>query len=181
MSWNKIKKISLVLAIGLFFLFSCLTSAIYFYPKIDETKTADAVIVLGASQWNGNPSPAFQARLDRALDIYDNGRSPYIILTGGLGEGDSISEASVGKNYLVEKGVPVEAIFLEEKSRTTWQNLNNAQKILEGLSADTALLVSHDFHILRSEKMGRDLGIKILTSAVETKSPWIKLKFSTRE
>src|SRR5690349_17687381 len=85
-----------------------------------------AALVLGAAQWNGDPSPVLRARLDHALDLYRRGQVRQIILTGGVGPGDVLSEAAAGKQYLIEQRLPAEALLLDERSTTTWENLQNA-------------------------------------------------------
>src|SRR4051812_7855224 len=92
----------------------------------DEARKASAAIVLGAAQWNGDPSPVLRARLDHALDLYRRGAVSRIILTGGVGPGDALSEAAAGKQYLIEQRLPAEALLLDERSTTTWENLENA-------------------------------------------------------
>src|ERR1044071_307824 len=79
-----------------------------------------AALVLGAAQWNGDPSPVLRARLDHALDLYRRGVVSRIILTGGVGKGDQLSEAAAGKLYLTEQRLPAEALLLDEQSTTTW-------------------------------------------------------------
>ncbi len=181
MSWRTLKKILLSILAGLAFLFLALLGAVYYHSGIDQIRSVDAIIVLGAGQWDGRPSPMFQARLDRAFDLYNQGYAAYLVLTGGFGTGEENSESDVGKNYLVEKGVSENVIFIEKQSRTTWQNLNNARNILESISANSVLLVSHDFHMMRSQKMARDLDIQAFAAPVATESPAAKFKFLTRE
>jgi uncharacterized SAM-binding protein YcdF (DUF218 family) len=125
----------------------------------DEARPAGAAIVLGAAQWNGTPSPVLQARLDHALDLYKRGYVSRVILTGGVGQGDTVSEAAAGKQYLVERGMAPESLLLEEQGLTTWESLRNAAVIARAHGIGTALLVSDPFHMLRSLKMARDLGL----------------------
>ena len=181
MKWHIFQKILLIIIAGILSIFLIILGVIYCQSKIDETRSVDAIVVLGASQWDGRPSPMFQARLDRAFNLYSNGYAPYVVLTGGFGEGDIESESNVGKMYLTERGMPKEAIFIEEQSRTTLQNLQNARNILNSLSVDSVLLVSHDFHMMRSKKIAYDLGMQAFVSPVETRSSLQKLKFSIRE
>jgi uncharacterized SAM-binding protein YcdF (DUF218 family) len=118
-----------------------------------------AALVLGAAQWNGNPSPVLRARLDHALDLYRRGQVRQIILTGGVGAGDTTSEAAAGKQYLVDHGMTADALLLEDQGTTTWESLRNAVPLARANRIGAVLLVSDPFHMLRSIKMARDLGL----------------------
>jgi uncharacterized SAM-binding protein YcdF (DUF218 family) len=123
----------------------------------DEARDSGAAVVLGAAQWNGDPSPVLRARLDHALDLYHRGVVKRIILTGGVGAGDRLSEAAAGKQYLLDRQLSAEVLLLDERSTTTWENLQNAADLARTNGIDTVLLVSDPFHMLRSLKMARDL------------------------
>jgi uncharacterized SAM-binding protein YcdF (DUF218 family) len=127
-----------------------------------------AAIVLGAAQWNGDPSPVLQARLDHALDLYRRGQVRQIILTGGVGAGDTRSEAAAGKQYLVEQGMPTDVLLTEETGATTWESLGNAATIAREQHIGTVILVSDPFHMLRSLKMARDLRLVAYGSPTRT-------------
>ena len=141
---------------------------------IDDTQPADAAVVLGAAMWAGNPSPVLRARLDHALALYRAGTVKYIIVTGGVGYGDDISEAEGGAIYLIENGVPASAILLEKEGHSTYESLRNAAGIAASTTIRRVLLVSDPFHMLRSLKMARDLGFDAyasptLTSPISTR------------
>jgi uncharacterized SAM-binding protein YcdF (DUF218 family) len=125
----------------------------------DEARDSGAAVVLGAAQWNGDPSPVLQARLDHALDLYHRGLVKRIILTGGVGAGDRLSEAAVGRQYLLDRQVSPDVLLLDERSTTTWENLQNAADLARANGIDTVVLVSDPFHMLRSLKMAHDLGL----------------------
>ena len=118
-----------------------------------------AALVLGAAQWNGNPSPVLRARLDHALDLYRRGQVRQIILTGGVGSGDTTSEAAASKQYLIGQGMTADALLLEDQGTTTWESLHNAVPLARTNRIGAVLLVSDPFHMLRSIKMARDLGL----------------------
>lgn len=141
-----------------------LIEKIYSQVNKDEAQNADAIIVLGASQWNGQPSPVFQARLDQALDLYNKNLASNIILTGGIGEGEIISESEVGKNYLINKGIEAENILTEKFGRTSWQSLNGVVEILDKKNLHSIILVSDGFHLMRLKKMAKDLGLETYAS-----------------
>ncbi len=162
-------------------LFVIMLFNVYRHGSKAYIQSTDAIVVLGAAQWNGKPSPIFQKRLDYAFDLYGQGYAPYIIVTGGIGEGASVAEAAVGKEYLIEKGVESEHIITEEKSRTTIQNIRNASGILKDYSWQSVLLVSHDFHLMRAQKMARDAGIVSYAAPVKTDDTVVKFRYSVRE
>jgi len=124
----------------------------------EELVPADAIVVLGAAQWNGRPSPVLQARLDRAIALYRQGYAPLLVLTGGSLAGDPFSEASAGRDYALAQGVPAEAILVEEESRSTAENLRGAWQLLAPRQARSILLVSDAFHMGRALAIARDLG-----------------------
>lgn len=182
-------KIFIKILIGLiivFFLFWLnLIYRIYKYSFIDETQKANAIIVLGASQWNGKPSPVLKDRLDHALFIYKEKLSNNFILTGGIGENGNMSESQAGKNYLIEKGIAEESIFIEEISKTTWENLNEALKIAHQQNFNSVILASNKFHSFRIKKMANNLEIKNFISSVKNgiieQNKFINFKYILRE
>jgi uncharacterized SAM-binding protein YcdF (DUF218 family) len=134
----------------------------------DEARQSGAVVVLGTAQWNGGPSPMLRARLDHALDLYRRGIIGKIILTGGAAAGATLSEAAAGKRYLLERRLPPEALLLDERSTTTWENLQNAATLARANGISSVLLVSDPFHMLRALKMARDLGLVAYASPTHT-------------
>jgi len=161
------KKAVLILGLIIFLSWISFLAKIYYYSDIDNRKKADSILVLGASQWNGEPSPVFKSRLDHAYGLYRDGYADSIILTGGTGKGEEISEAAAGKKYLVKKGIDGFKIFMEEKGRTSWQSLNEADKILKEHNFKSVILVSDGFHVMRLKKMTEDLGINSYGSPVK--------------
>ena len=170
-----------VLLIG----FSILIFKIYSQSAINEVQKADAIVVLGAAQWNGNPSPVFKSRLDHALNLYKSDYASKIILTGGIGKEESTSESSVGKKYLIQKGVGESVIYIEEQGHTTWQSLNQVAQIIKNQNLDSVILVSDGFHMMRLKKMSKDLNIKSLASPVKNsligKAKMVEFKYILRE
>ena len=134
----------------------------------DEARPADAIIVLGAAQYAGRPSPVLRARLDHAIGLWKQGLAPVLVLTGGMGAGDTTSEAVVGKRYAIRQGVPAAVIRMETKGRTTIESLQ-AVAALEGLEDHpSVILVSDPFHMLRLSILARRLGMTPLTSPTRT-------------
>jgi uncharacterized SAM-binding protein YcdF (DUF218 family) len=135
---------------------------------LDETQPADAAIVLGAAVWAGAPSPVLTARLAHALELFQKKQVNYIIVTGGTGTGDNLSEAEAGAQYLIENGVPASNIVLERDGRSTLQSLQAAAQLAAPLRLKRVLLVSDPFHMLRSLKMAHDLGFEAFASPTQT-------------
>lgn len=130
----------------------------------DDARKADAIIVMGAAQYQGKPSPVLRVRLDHALALWQRGLAPNVLLTGGIGEGDTVSEAEVSRAYVMARGVPDSAILLENEGRTSAQSLRAAVGILREQELHTAIVVSDPFHMLRLEILGRRYGIDPYTS-----------------
>lgn len=124
----------------------------------DEQHTADAIVVLGAAQYNGQPSPVFRARLNHAAFLYDLGMSKRVIVTGGKLPGDNFTEAQAGEDYLVqEKGVPSGSVD-EVGGNTTWESLQQVAEVADRRGVDSVLLVSDPLHSYRIKTMSYDLG-----------------------
>ena len=98
----------------------------------DQRPQADAIVVLGAAQYNGRPSPVLRARLDHALALYRDRIAPLIVVTGGVGAGDTTSEAIVGRRYLTAHGVPVGAVVAQPEGRSTTASMNAVSRWLRG-------------------------------------------------
>jgi uncharacterized SAM-binding protein YcdF (DUF218 family) len=180
-TWRRPARIFLLCIGAVVVGYTTLIVNVYRHGEQEDRGEADAIVVLGAAQWHGKPSPMFQARLDRAYMLYQSGYASFIFITGGVGAGSTISDAHVGKEYLVSKGVDEHTILIEEKSRTTWQNLNQVKSVFDTKQFNTMLLVSHDFHIMRAKKMARDLGMEIHVAPVRTNNALGKFGFVTRE
>ncbi|MDQ6603569.1 MAG: YdcF family protein [Chloroflexota bacterium] len=134
----------------------------------DEARPADAIVVLGAAQWDGKPSPVLQARLDHAFDLYAAGLAPKVIVTGGVGTGDNYSEGEVARQYLLRKGVPTAAVLTENRGRSSYESMEGATLLMQHNGWRRALLVSDPFHMYRLKRMATDLGVSAATSPTRT-------------
>lgn len=176
-----------ILGIGILLaamLFGWLAWAVADYGQKDEKCRADAVIVLGASVTDAGVSPVLRERLNHGIWLYENGYADHLILTGGVGEGNSFSEAYVSKQYVISCGVPEEAIFTEETSKITEENLKNAKAIMDENHWQTAIVVSDPLHMKRAMLMAKDYGITAYSSPTPTtmyRSLRTKLPFLLRE
>jgi uncharacterized SAM-binding protein YcdF (DUF218 family) len=115
---------------------------------------------MGAAQYNGRPSPVLRSRVDHAIDLYRRELAPRIVFTGGVGTGDTVSEAEVARRYAVESGVPDSVILVENRGRTSAESIGEAARILRDSSLASALLVSDPFHMLRLEMLARRGGFE---------------------
>jgi len=129
---------------------------------------ADIIIVLGAAQYGGTPSPVFAGRLDHALLLYRQGRADQVMVVGSNEPGDSTTEAQAGRDYLVSKGVPADAALAEPVGRTTYESLVGAASYMREHDLHTAFLVSDPWHNARIKRMASDLGIRGYASATWT-------------
>jgi uncharacterized SAM-binding protein YcdF (DUF218 family) len=126
---------------------------------IDDARRADAIVVLGAAQFNGQPSDVFEARLQHAVDLWNEGLAPYLIVTGGKLPADITTEAATARAWAVAKGVPNDAILDEDRGRNTLESLDNVAALLRAHHFDRVLFVSDRTHMLRVLRMAKDLGI----------------------
>ena len=131
----------------------------------DERVPADAIAVLGAAQYNGRPSPVFRARLDHAASLYQLGLAPVVLVTGGVGRGDTLSEADVGRAYLVSVGVPEAATVPLPAGADTYASMAEVAGWFRGRGSRRVLLVSDAFHMLRLRILARRLDLTAFTSA----------------
>lgn len=126
----------------------------------DEVYYADAIVVLGAAQYNGRPSPVFKARLDQAAYLFNEGLADTVIVTGGKQPGDTFTEAAAGAKYLTEEGVPPNQILSETDGLTTLESLKNVWNLVQDRSIEKVLLVSDPMHSERIKRIAGDLGFE---------------------
>ncbi|HMD49041.1 MAG TPA: YdcF family protein [Bryobacteraceae bacterium] len=131
---------------------------------VDEARPADAIIVLGAAEYRGKPSPVLQARLNHALFLYLKGLAPRIITTGGAGGDPVFTEGSVGRSYLSDHGVPPEAIVVEREAGSTAQSVAAVAEIMRRMNLKSAVVVSDGYHIFRVKRMLESSGIQVYGS-----------------
>lgn len=154
------------------------------FSSLDERHHADCIILLGAAVHSGRPSPVFEQRIRHAVQLFHGGVAPRIIFTGGVGKGSSVAESEVGKDFAVSLGIPVASIFTEKVSHTTFQNLSEAQRIMNQRQWESAILVSDPYHMFRATRMAQHLGIRSQSSPTTTsvyRSFNIRFTFLLRE
>ncbi|HLQ78918.1 MAG TPA: YdcF family protein [Terriglobia bacterium] len=130
----------------------------------DDVHAADAIVVLGAAQYNGHPSPVFRARLDHAKQLYDQGYAQKIITTGSYGPDPNFSEAHVGTEFLIQQGVGANSIITEQGSGSTRDSIRASVALMKSKKWKSALVVSDGFHLYRVKRMLEDEGIVTYTS-----------------
>lgn len=128
---------------------------------LDETRPADAIVVLGAAEYAGRPSPIFRARLDHALALYQRGIAPIMITTGGRGEDPTFSEGGVGRKYLMEHGVPEQKIIAETQSDNTDESTERVATIMQVNGMKSCVVVSDGYHIYRVKRMLGRYGVQV--------------------
>lgn len=134
----------------------------------DERRPAGAVVVLGAAQYDGQPSPVLASRLDHAVALFLTGDYRYLVVTGGKVAGDRTTEAAVARAYALERGVPDDRILVEDKGRTTLESLEAVAGILGRKGVKDAVFVSDPTHMLRVLRMASDLGLTAWGSPTTT-------------
>ncbi len=130
----------------------------------DEARPAPAIVVFGAAEYNGVPSPVFKARLDHAFDLEERGLAPIIITTGGSGGDPRFTEGAVGQDYLEQQGVAARKLLAETRSDTTWESVQAVTRLLRNRGATSCLAVSDGFHLYRIKLMFRAVGITAYAS-----------------
>jgi uncharacterized SAM-binding protein YcdF (DUF218 family) len=162
----------LLVAAGLVLLLSAVSVGYLFYlarqierqSSIDEARPADVIIVLGAAEYRGRPSPVLQSRLDHALSLYRQGLAPYILTTGGAGGDPDFTEGEVGRDYLAEHGVRSEDIITEAEGATTAQSLDSAAETMHRMNLHSCIVVSDGYHIYRVKRLLQAQGIEVYGS-----------------
>lgn len=142
--------------------------AVLLWSEMDQARPAESIVVLGAAQYDGHPSPVLRARLDHAVDLWNKRMARVMILTGGTGFGDTTSEAAVSRGYIRKHGVPDGSIILENEGRTTRESLQAVAGMLRGRGYKTAIVVSDPFHMLRLWILSRRFGFTPYTSPTRT-------------
>lgn len=142
--------------------------AVIYVGGQDVRRVSDVVVVLGSAQDDGEPREVLSARLDHALELYNDGIADVIMTVGGKAPGDRFTEAEAGRDYLVERGVRRSDIVVVGKGRNTLGSLKAAADVMDDRGWCTTVLVSDPWHMLRSRTMARDLGMDAVTSPTQT-------------
>lgn len=133
----------------------------------DSHRPAQAIIVLGAAQYDGTPSPVLRNRLDHAIELYEAGIAPFLVVTGGKQPGDRFTEAAASYAYLRRAGIADHVIRREEQGANTWQQLAAASRFLAESGIHDVVLVSDDYHAYRLDRIAHELGLTAQVSPVD--------------
>jgi len=136
--------------------------------RSDQKRPVDAIVVMGAAQYDGRPSPQLAARLDHALELWSQGVAPVVVVTGGNQPGDRFTEAEASANYLIARGVPSDAILRETHGHSSYASLDGVADLLRQQGLFKILVVSDPFHSLRSRLIAQELGLVAYVSPTRT-------------
>ncbi|MFK7917325.1 MAG: YdcF family protein [Ilumatobacter sp.] len=136
--------------------------------RTDDSAPVDAIVVMGAAQYDGRPSPQLAARLDHVLNVWDTGVAPLVVVTGGNIPGDRFTEAEASAEYLEERGVPAEAIVMENAGSNSYESLQSVAEILDARGLDEVLIVTDPYHALRSRLIAAEVGLAAGVSSTDT-------------
>ena len=142
---------------------------VWLASRRDDARAAEAIVVFGAAQYNGRPSPVLRARLDHAAELYQDGIASTIVVTGGKQEGDATNEATASAGYLRRQyGIPDEDILREISSENSWQQMASAANELRKRGKEQVILVTDPFHAARVQAMAEELGLESHVSPTRT-------------
>lgn len=160
-------RITLAVTMAMALYFAVTFANIWYEGHVDTGDTADVIVVMGAAQYDGRPSPLLEERLATAFRLWSTGkRAPMIAVTGGKQDGDRFTEAEAGMRWLVDKGVPASSVVMETVGQSTWQSLEALAPLLRERNVTSAIVVSSDWHVSRAAATLRGLGFRADTAAM---------------
>lgn len=165
---RRVATISLVVGVVLAAVVCVNVAQVWMAGRTDDRSAVDAIVVMGAAQYDGRPTPQFQARLDHALELWLDGVAPIIVTTGGNQPGDRFTEGGSGAKYLNERGVDSSSLVIEEAGSTTRRSLVGVAGLLLERGAEHVVIVTEPFHALRSQLIAQDLGLHVTLSSTQT-------------
>ena len=156
---KKIAKVFLLIIAIVVVVFGVLAWRIYTFGNTRSDAQADAAIVLGAAVWSSGVSPVFRERINHGIDLYHRGKVRKLIWTGGQGNAGEPTESSAARDYALQSGVPAQDILIEEKSHTTYENIQYAKQVADAHGIKRVLIVSDPLHMKRAVLMAQDVGL----------------------
>jgi uncharacterized SAM-binding protein YcdF (DUF218 family) len=159
-----VTRLVLALVLAAVLLVAATAGAIWWTARHDSRPTSDAIVVLGSAQYDGVPSSIFEARLEHALRLWNDGVAPVIVTVGGKADGDRFTEAEAGAKYLSEAGVPDDALLPVPEGVDTLESMRSVSAVFDEQGWSTAVLVTDPWHAMRTERMAEDAGIEAATS-----------------
>ncbi|SDO60876.1 Uncharacterized conserved protein [Klenkia soli] len=151
-----------VLALGLIVVSTA--TAIWWTARQDAEPRSDAIVVLGSAQYNGVPSSIFEARLEHALALWQDGVAPVVVTVGGKKDGDEFTEAEAGRDYLLDAGIPADDLVAVTDGVDTLESMRLVAAEFDDRGWSTAVLVTDPWHVMRAERMAEDAGIDAASS-----------------
>ena len=136
--------------------------------RSEQARPVDAIVVMGAAQYDGRPSPQLAARLDQVVEIWPDDNASLVVVTGGNQPGDRFTEAEASATYLIERGIPESAILLENAGSDTIDSLDRVAAMLDERGLDTVLIVTDPYHALRSRMVAEEQGLTAYVSPTDT-------------
>ncbi len=130
----------------------------------DEARPADVILIMGAAEYRGRPSPVLKARIDHGLELYRGKMASRILTTGGAGGDPVFTEGEVARDYLIKQGVPSEAILVEAEGESTVHSTAAAAEIMRRMNLKSCIVVSDGYHIFRAKKMLESRGFRVYGS-----------------
>lgn len=149
----------LLLALVIYFAFA--SSAILHDASLQQLNPADVIVVFGAAQYDGRPSPVLRARLDHAFELYKRGLAPVVIISGGSGGDANYTEGGVGRDYLLQRGIPESSLIAETTSTDTAESAVRIRGIMHENRMHTCIAVSDEYHVFRVRKLLENQGLKV--------------------
>jgi uncharacterized SAM-binding protein YcdF (DUF218 family) len=153
-----------VLTVALLAWLTLIAYQIYLQSNIDEARAADVIVIMGAAEYRGRPSPVLRARIDHALDLYRKRLAPRMLTTGGAGGDPVYTEGEVARKYLIRQGVPSEAILVETVAESTMHSTTIAAEMMRRMNLKSCIVVSDGYHIFRTKKMLEFRGLDVYGS-----------------
>jgi uncharacterized SAM-binding protein YcdF (DUF218 family) len=166
--WRRLLGCCTVLSMLIVMYFAVSLFQVWSTGRSQHQGSVDAIVVMGAAQYDGRPSPQLQARLDHVVELWNQGVAPTVIVTGGNQPGDRFTEAESSTNYLVEQGVPAAVIIAEDTGHSSWESLQNVASLARERGITRIVLVSDPYHTLRVRLMAEELGFQAYTSSTQT-------------
>lgn len=161
-------KALLVIAAIAWIYFLVSVAQVYQTGRTDQARAVDAIVVMGAAQYDGTPSAQLAARLDHVVTLWDRGLADVVVVTGGNQPGDRFTEASSSADYLISRGVPDEAILREDQGATSYESLRAVADLLDARGLSTVLVVTDPYHSLRSRLIAEEVGLTAFVSPTPT-------------
>jgi len=151
--------VALLVVVGVGYLAASLFQ-VWSTGRTDQARAVDAIVVMGAAQYDGVPSPQLAARLDHVVELWPRGLAPLVVATGGNRPGDRFTEAQASAAYLADRGVPAEAILLEDQGTSSFESLAGVAELLHQRGLDDVLIVTDPYHSLRSRLIAEQVGLR---------------------